>query len=54
MEKICRHCNSKFEIVKEDLKFYEKLSPVFPMPSSPTLLPKGEGGILPLPLGEAR
>nr|MDD3720588.1 hypothetical protein [Candidatus Gracilibacteria bacterium] len=41
--KICKHCNSKFEITDKDLEFYEKVSPVFP--SSP--LDKGGKGDFP-------
>ncbi|MDD3793952.1 MAG: hypothetical protein PHI37_04010 [Candidatus Gracilibacteria bacterium] len=27
--KVCKHCNSNFEITDKDLEFYEKVSPVF-------------------------
>ena len=27
--KVCKHCNSKFEITDKDLEFYEKVSPTF-------------------------
>jgi hypothetical protein len=27
--KLCKHCNSKFEITDKDLEFYEKVSPIF-------------------------
>jgi hypothetical protein len=27
--KICKHCNSSFEITDKDLEFYEKVSPTF-------------------------
>jgi hypothetical protein len=27
--KICKHCDSSFEITDKDLDFYEKVSPVF-------------------------
>ncbi|MDR2641068.1 MAG: hypothetical protein LBC61_07445 [Candidatus Peribacteria bacterium] len=27
--KICKHCNTSFEITDKDLEFYEKISPVF-------------------------
>src|SRR3989339_375271 len=29
MQKICKNCQQNFEIVSEDLKFYNKISPVF-------------------------
>ena len=29
MQRICRQCSALFEITQEDLKFYEKVSPVF-------------------------
>jgi hypothetical protein len=29
MEKSCKNCQQAFEITDEDLKFYEKVSPVF-------------------------
>jgi hypothetical protein len=29
MQKICAHCGQKFDITYEDLKFYDKVSPVF-------------------------
>ena len=28
--KICKQCNSRFEITDKDLEFYEKVSPIFP------------------------
>jgi len=27
--KVCRHCQTRFEITDKDLEFYEKVSPVF-------------------------
>ena len=29
MQKICKNCQQSFEITDEDLKFYEKVSPIF-------------------------
>ena len=29
MQKYCRHCGTNFEITEADLKFYDKISPVF-------------------------
>jgi len=36
MIKTCRNCNIQFEITEEDLKFYDKISPVFPSTSLKT------------------
>jgi hypothetical protein len=27
--KICKHCQTKFDITDKDLEFYEKVSPIF-------------------------
>jgi hypothetical protein len=27
--KICKYCNSSFEITDKDLEFYDKISPIF-------------------------
>jgi hypothetical protein len=27
--KVCKHCDSSFEITDKDMEFYEKISPVF-------------------------
>ncbi|MDD5769477.1 MAG: hypothetical protein PHE25_00775 [Candidatus Gracilibacteria bacterium] len=35
--KVCRHCNSEFEITDKDLEFYEKVSPIFETPSNSPL-----------------
>jgi hypothetical protein len=39
--KICKHCESNFEITDKDLEFYEKVSPIFKIPLNPPLK-KGE------------
>jgi hypothetical protein len=32
--KICKHCQSSFEITDKDLELYDKISPSFPSPDS--------------------
>jgi hypothetical protein len=32
--KVCKQCNSNFEITDKDLEFYDKISPSFPSPDS--------------------
>jgi len=31
--KVCKHCKKNFDITDKDLKFLEKISPVFSSPS---------------------
>jgi hypothetical protein len=30
--KTCRFCSTRFDITDKDLEFYDKISPVFPLP----------------------
>jgi hypothetical protein len=41
--KICKHCQSTFEVTDDDLAFYDKVSPIFPLGVNPVFSGEGEG-----------
>ena len=46
--KICKQCQVTFPITDKDMEFYEKVSPVFPIPLQSEGVSRSDGVVVPL------